>query len=195
VRSELGVGERAPLILHAGRFIEQKNHEGVLEVFERVVLAEPSARLVLLGVGPLLDRVLASIERRKLNRSVTYNGLRDDVVTRVLPASDVFLFPSLNEGFGLAALEANAASVPVVATNIAGLDEAVLSGRTAMLHAISDIEGMAGSVIGFLRDAALASKFGAAGREHAMSYSHEASARKLRELYNDCLDVRLQGST
>lgn len=187
VRRELDLPEEARIILHVGRFIEQKNHAGVLEVFSRVLQKEPRALLVLLGQGPLLEQVQDRITSKGLGPSVRYLGTRADV-PRIMGASDVFLFPSLDEGFGLAALEANAAGLPVVGSKVPGLDEAVIHGETAILHALSDVDGMADSVLRFLGDPAMASRFRRAGRERVeREFSHRVSAQKLRALYRECL--------
>jgi glycosyltransferase EpsF len=187
VRRELGIRPDAPVVLHVGRFIEQKNHRGVLNVFQRVRASVPGAQLVLAGQGPLLDDVRQTVKRRGLERAVHFLGVRQDV-PQLMAASDVFLFPSLDEGFGLAALEANAAGIPVVGSAIPGLDEAVVDGQTAVLCKVDDVNGMAEAVDGFLRDPVLRARFGAAGRRRVeREFSHAASARGLRALYDDCL--------
>lgn len=185
LRAEIGVSVDTPVVLHVGRFIEQKNHAGVLAVFARVREAVPSATLVLAGQGPLRDAILDQIRERGLAPSVRFLGLRGDV-PQLMGASDVFLFPSRDEGFGLAALEANAAGLPVVGTTISGLDEAVVNGETAVLHDLADVAGMAESVVRFLRDRDRAARYGAAGRQRAIrEFSHAAAAAKLRALYAD----------
>lgn len=187
LRRALDIAEDAPVILHVGRFIEQKNHDGVLDVFERVLRTIPNAILVLVGQGPLREAVLARIEKSGLSKHVRFLGVRNDVPALMSVAS-VFLFPSRDEGFGLAALEANAAGLPVVGSAIPGLDEAVVHGETALLHDLSDVDGMARSVADLIRDPARAGALGRAGRERAINeYSHEASARKLRDLYAECI--------
>ena len=176
-----------PVVIHVGRFLEQKNHAGVLAVFERVRAELPAAKLLLLGTGTLLEQVQKMVCAKGLEEHVRYLGLRDDVQA-LMGASDVFLFPSLEEGFGLAALEANAAGIPVVGSDIGGLDEAVVHGETAQLHPVSDLDGMAQSVLHFLRDRSYATQVGMAGRVRAQKhYSHAAAAQKLRTLYAECL--------
>jgi glycosyltransferase EpsF len=190
VREELGLAECAPLVIHAGRFIEQKNHHGLLDVFALVLREVPTAKLLLLGQGPLKDEVLARIERDGLGESVRFLGLREDVA-RLMSASDLCLFPSRDEGFGLGPLEANAAGIPVVGTSIPGLDEAVEDGVTAKLFALDDVRGMARATVQFLQDPALRARFGAAGRDRAeRQFSHAASAQKLLALYRDVLARR-----
>jgi glycosyltransferase involved in cell wall biosynthesis len=193
-RRAQGFGEEDPVLLHVGRFIEQKNHDGLLDVFTRVRAKVPSVKLVLLGQGPLKDRVLARVEREGLSASVRYLGLRDDVPA-LMAASDVFLFPSRDEGFGLAALEANAAGLAVVGSAIEGLDEAVEDGVTARLCAVHDVEAMAAATIALLEDPATRYAMGAAGRARAeREYSHAASARALLNVYREAVNMSAAGN-
>jgi glycosyltransferase involved in cell wall biosynthesis len=84
-------------------------------------------------------------------------GEQLDIVS-VLSAADLFLLPSAQESFGLAALEAMACEVPVVASRVGGLPEVIEDGRTGFLHAPDDLEGMAASGLKLLQDSALHSR-------------------------------------
>jgi glycosyltransferase EpsF len=183
LRNSLGWEVSTPLILHVGRFIEQKNHLGLLSVFQRVLESIPSAKLLLVGLGPLKALVEENIAKRDLASSVRMLGLRDDVPT-LMTKSDVFLFPSLYEGFGLVAVESNAAGLPLVGSSIPGLAEAVQNGKTALLHDVDDIESMAASIVKILSDRHYSQQLASAGREWVeANYSTAASARKLLETY------------
>ena len=84
----------------------------------------------------------------------------------------------------MVALEANAASLPVVGSRIPGLSEAVEDGRTALLHPVTDVQGMADSIIRLLVNPELAHRLGAAGRDRVkQEFSAEAGARRLLNLY------------
>jgi len=187
LRSSLGWAPTAPLIVHAGRFIEQKNHVGIVRIFRRVLLHRPDARLILLGQGPLEQQVIGlagDLIRRGVVRLL---GLREDVPA-LLSAADVLLFPSLDEGFGLVPLEANACGLPVVGTRVPGLDEALIDGENAYLHAVNDETGMAASVLALVANPKEASEMGNRGRSRAEAlYSPRASAELLARVYRDSL--------
>lgn len=188
-RKGFGWPPDTPVAIHVGKFTEQKNHVGLLEVFDRVLKQLPEAKLILIGVGPLKDRVERAIEERGLGEAVIALGARSDAL-ELVSHCDVFLFPSLFEGFGLAALEANAAGLPAVGTRILGLLEAVEDGRTAKLHDVLDTEGMADSVVRILTDHEYARELGNAGRARAEKlFSRARSAERLLELYNECLTM------
>jgi glycosyltransferase involved in cell wall biosynthesis len=187
LRAEFGWDANVRVVVHVGRLIEQKNHLGLLEIFRRVHREEPSSRLLLCGDGPMREAILARITELPCRAAVVYAGLRHDVA-RLLSASDVLLFPSRDEGFGLVALEANAAALPVVGARIDGLDEAVIDGETAVLLPVDDLDGLAQATLRFLRDPDMARMYGSRGRERASrEFSHDASAHRLAEVYRAVL--------
>lgn len=110
-RAELGISEDAPLFCHVGRLVASKNHQFLLDVFSRVVMLRPEARLVLVGGGVLENELRRGAEELGISSHVLFLGVRDDVPS-ILMASDVFIFPSLWEGLGIAAIEAQATGLP-----------------------------------------------------------------------------------
>lgn len=188
-RKALGYSVDTPLVLHVGRFFEQKNHLGLLQIWKRVLARTPKARLLLVGDGLLRAAVERAAENLKLDGSVRFLGVRADV-KEIMGNSDVFLFPSRHEGFGIAALEASGAGLPVVGTNIPGLNEVVADGETGLLHGIEDVEGMAAAVSELLEDKERAHKLGEAGRRRVREhFSATSSAERLLGLYHECLGL------
>jgi len=109
---------------------------------------------------------------------------------------DVFVLPSFYEGFPVVALEANAASLPVIGSRIPGLSEAVEDGRTAVLHPADDIEGMVGSVVKLLEHPESARALGSAGRLRVQQdFSAQAGARRLLETYTECRQAAGSGAS
>ncbi len=115
VRRELGIPEDAKLIGHVGRFDEHKNHAFLLSCFDELCRRDDGWQMVLVGDGPLRRRVMDRSEELNLRSLIADLGVRADV-HRILQAMDVFLFPSLYEGFGIALLEAQAHGLPCVAS-------------------------------------------------------------------------------
>lgn len=101
---------------HVGRFVPQKNHKFLIDVFDRLRAVRPDAVLVLVGDGPLADQVKADLAKRDLEDHVRLLGVRRDV-SRLMAALDVFVFPSIFEGLGIAVIEAQAAGLPVVCSD------------------------------------------------------------------------------
>jgi glycosyltransferase involved in cell wall biosynthesis len=102
----------------------------------------------------------------------------------------LFLFPSLHEGLPVAALEAQAAGLPIVGTQIPSLAAAVENQQTALLHPVQDTEKIVADAIAVLQDDALRVRLGNAGRERiCRSFTSAVSAQNLLRLYRDCLAI------
>lgn len=135
------------ILFHASNFRPVKRPLDLLRILERVLAARP-ARLVLAGDGP--ERGFLEAEVARLNLPVTFTGATRDVVP-LLQASSVFLLPSAEESFGMAALEAMSCGVPVVGSRVGGLVEVVGEEGGVLLPA-GDIEGMSAAVLRVLDD-------------------------------------------
>lgn len=113
VRKEFDIENRF-VIGHVGRFFEPKNHKFIIDIFSEVVKKDPEAVLMLVGGGELDDLVLNQIKEKVnslgLNKNVIFTGVRTDVY-RIMQAFDVFILPSLFEGFPVVMVEAQAAGL------------------------------------------------------------------------------------
>jgi glycosyltransferase involved in cell wall biosynthesis len=106
------------------------------------------------------------------------------LVEEVLVGADLFLLPSETESFGLAALEALACKVPVIATDVGGLPEVVREGENGFLLPVGDVDGMAAAAMKLLEDDSMRREFGEAGRRWAVERFDEASVvRQYRRIY------------
>jgi glycosyltransferase involved in cell wall biosynthesis len=118
VRTELGLPANAFVIGHVGRFNEQKNHNFLLEIAAEVIKYESNMYLLLVGEGA--SRLLVEQKAREMNLSdrVIFTGGRPDVPRLMLGAMDVFVLPSLYEGLGLVLIEAQAAGLPCIFSEV-----------------------------------------------------------------------------
>jgi N-acetyl-alpha-D-glucosaminyl L-malate synthase BshA len=137
-----------PVVMHLSNFRPVKRVTDVIEIFARVRRQMP-AKLVLMGDGP--DRGAAEylVRQKKLGCDVTFLGKQDRVHEKI-GAADLFLLPSQLESFGLAALEAMACEVPVIATNVGGIPEVVTHGEDGYLVEPGDVETAAKHAIEIL---------------------------------------------
>jgi len=101
------------VLLHVGRFNEGKNHKFLIKVFQEYLLIERTAKLFLVGDGPLKNDLIAEVKKLGLSKAIVFVGEYSQV-EKWYSASDVFLFPSLHEAFGLVAIEAQANGLPCV---------------------------------------------------------------------------------
>jgi len=155
------------VIVHISNFRPVKNAQQVVEVFRRLQNGTSNVKLLLVGDGP--DRVPTERKVRELGVSddVRFLG-KQDPVEEILSIADVFLMPSGSETFGLAALEAMACEVPVVASDVGGLPELIVHGETGFLCPLDDLEEFTACTRKLLIDEALHDEMAAAARTRAI---------------------------
>lgn len=161
-------GER--LLGHVSNFRPVKRVLDVLEVFLRVQ-AEVPARLVMIGDGPERSRAEVFCRDHRISDRVLFLGNVPNL-EEVVGSFDLFLLPSETESFGMAALEALASEVPVVASAAGGLPEVVTDGVNGYLLPVGAVAEMASRAIELLSDDALRKRFGRAGRDAAVERFH-----------------------
>jgi L-malate glycosyltransferase len=154
--------EDEKVVVHMSNFRPVKRVEAVVEVFARIA-SRVRARLLLVGDGPDLVKARDRARSLAIEDRVEVLGEQDQVVP-LLSVSDLFLLPSMQESFGLAALEAMACEVPVVASRVGGLSEVIEHGRTGFLHDLEDLDGMADSGVALLTNPELHAAIAAQGR-------------------------------
>ncbi len=140
------------IIIHASNFRKIKRIDNVMDIFKNIHAALPS-KLLMVGDGP--ERPLAEDLTRQygLEADVRFLG-KQEQMEEILAVSDVFLLPSEYESFGLAALEAMAASTVVISTDAGGLNEININGETGYTSPIGDVESMSKNAIALLKDEA-----------------------------------------
>lgn len=155
------------VIVHISNFRPVKNTKQVVEVFQRLQDGTSNVKLLLVGDGP--ERVPTERKARELG---VYNDIRflgkQDPVEEILSIADVFLMPSGSETFGLAALEAMACEVPVVATEVGGLPELIVHGETGFLCPLDDLDEFTEFTRMLLTDDGLHDDMAAAARTRAV---------------------------
>jgi len=161
-------GSPAPVVVHVSNFRALKRTDDVVRIFARV-RADRAARLRLVGDGPEHARALTLARELGVAADVDAMGERDDLPALLADAA-AFLLPSENESFGLAALEALACGVPVVASRVGGVPEVVRDGEVGFLHDVGDVAAMAASTARLLDDPALRARLGRAARAHAEAH-------------------------
>jgi N-acetyl-alpha-D-glucosaminyl L-malate synthase BshA len=157
-------GATDALVMHISNFRPLKRVGTVFEIFRRM-RAHISARLVMIGDGPDRADLERQVSERGFGKVVDFVGEQPDLVPW-LSAADVFLLPSSQESFGMAALEAMACEVPVIASRVGGLPEVIEDGVTGFLCSPDDVEGMAERAVALARDASLRRRIGQAAAEH-----------------------------
>jgi L-malate glycosyltransferase len=166
LRDELAPnGEK--LLTHVSNFRAVKRPIDCIEIFAKVKAEEPKTRLVMVGDGPERSACYYRAEQLGILDDVLFVG-KQGRIADYLGVSDVFLLPSELESFGLAALEAQACEVPVIATRIGGIPEVVSDGESGYLSDVGDVDKMAVDALKIISDTELRDDFGQKGRELAI---------------------------
>jgi len=173
------------ILIHVSNFRPVKRVRDVVRVFAGVRRAVP-ATLVLVGDGPDRDAAQQEADRQGLGDDVRFFG-KVDQVADVLRCGDLFLLPSETESFGLAALEAMACGVPVLASAVGGLPEVVVDGATGFLTPVGAVDEMTERALSILRDPALHARLQAAAAAHALDFAAELVVPRYEALYQDVL--------
>ncbi|WP_310391017.1 N-acetyl-alpha-D-glucosaminyl L-malate synthase BshA [Hymenobacter sp.] len=178
--------EGEKLLVHTSNFRTVKRVEDVLRIFVGVREHMP-AKLLLVGDGP--DRTRMEKLARDLNcqHDLRFLG-KLEAVEEVLSVADLFLMPSENESFGLAALEAMACEVPVVSTNVGGIPELNVHGVTGMLSEVGDVADMVKNALYVLHGDNLP-RFKAAARARAEEFAVDKIVPKYEECYQRAIEA------
>lgn len=160
------IGPDERVLVHVSNFRPVKRVGDAVEAFHRIQSVRP-ARLLLVGDGPERAKVAAKVRALDLSRKVCFLGAMVEFAELIRHA-DLFMLPSETESFGLAALEALASGVPVVAYNVGGLPEVVKDGVTGCLTPAGDVGAMAEAAIDLLADTQRHESFAAAARQDAL---------------------------
>ena len=171
-------------ILSVARQYPRKNTRSLVRAMPRVREAVPDAKLRVVGGGPSLRSLEKQVGRLNLGNAVTLLGEvpGDEAVRREYGAADVFCLPSLQEGFGIAYLEAMAAGLPVVALDVAAAPE-IVGDAGVLLAPPGDEAALADALIHLLKNKALRDKLGRRGIGRAAAFTWRAVAERfIREV-------------
>lgn len=171
--------EGEKILIHVSNFRKVKRVRDVILMYEKVQKEIP-AQLLLVGDGP--DRHNAEQLCRELG---ICNGIRflgkQEAVEELLAISDLFVMPSGSESFGLAALEAMACQVPVISSNVGGIPEINIQGKTGFLSNLGDVDDMAKNALYILQDEERLNQF----RQNAFEQAQKFDLKYILPLYED----------
>jgi L-malate glycosyltransferase len=145
------------ILIHTSNFRKVKRVEDVIYVFQKLYEKTP-CKLLLIGDGPERQGLEELCRKVGLCHEIRFLG-KQDAVEELLAVADLFIIPSENESFGLAALEAMACEVPVISSNAGGLPEVNVHGQTGFLANVGDVDAMARYAWDILRDEKIHKKF------------------------------------
>jgi len=179
------------VLLCLGPLIHRKNPFFLVEAFAEIRRSAPGpVALVWVGAGPLRAELTALVGKLGLERDVVFTGYVPEAEkVPILNLADVFVFPSLLEGFPLAPQEAMSCGKPVVAFRVASLGEMVDDGQSGFLVAKNDRAAFVERVLALLRDRQLLARFGAASAERVdRNFRWDMTVRRVLKVYQEVVD-------
>lgn len=185
-RRRLGLEPDELALVSVANFTAKKDQQGLLVAVSQLVATHPRLRLVLVGSGPLEPSLRSAVDRLQLARHVLFAGSRDDVL-ELLVGFDAFVLNSRFEGLPIALVEAMAAGLPVVATNVGGTPEVVDHGVEGFLVPPGDPGTLAVTLAKLLDDPTLRAEMGARAARRAAGLQLSAAVIHLQGIYDRLL--------
>jgi glycosyltransferase involved in cell wall biosynthesis len=161
-----------------GRFHIQKGLFDLIEIWKRVCKKKPDARLAVVGEGSMMNELVMRIEKEGLSENIVFHGFLDGRKKfEIIQSSSVFVFPSTYESFGMAALEAMACGVPVVAYSLAIFQEIYPKGMIKV--STGDVDSFADAILELLYNVEKKTKIGNDAYELSLEYTWEKTANEI----------------
>ena len=182
-REALGISEAAFVILSAGELNENKNHQIVIKAMAR--LNNPNLHYVIAGEGDKKEHLTALAKSLGVDENLHLIGYRKDL-PRIYRACDVFCFPSIREGLGLAAIEAMMCGLPVVAADNRGTRTFIKNGKNGFLARHDSAEDFAKAIDMLVKDENLRCAMSAECKNSTDDYKIENILQKLKKVYEIC---------
>lgn len=188
----LGVPEGAPLVVQVAALVEHKDPLTFVRAMDVARRRVPSLRALMVGEGPMRERVEREIEERGLDGTVRLTGYRTDADS-LLAAADVATLSSTAEGIGGVLIDALSFGTPVVATRASGFVEVVRHGETGLLVPVGDAGAFGEAVATILLDPAMARRMSDAGPRDATRFSIDNTVEGTLAVYREVLGSRGEG--
>lgn len=176
-RRELGIPNDKPLLLSVGELNKNKNHETVIRA-----IADMDVYYIIAGKGVLQEHLQSIITELRLTERVKLLGYCKDIA-ELNKAADIYVLPSVREGLNVSVMEAMAAGLPCVVSNIRGNSDLISNNQGGFLLAPDDAAGFADKINVLVNDAAARAKMGSINKEKIADFSTEKVEKLMRDIY------------
>jgi N-acetyl-alpha-D-glucosaminyl L-malate synthase BshA len=177
--------EKEKIVIHVSNLRKVKRIEDVIRIFY-LIQKEVNSKLIIVGEGPEWENASLLLKELGISHKVKNLGKVNDLYN-VLCSSDLFLLPSEKESFGLAALEAMAARVPVISSNAGGIPEVNIDGKTGFVLPVGDVENMAKKGIELLQNEKMLTEFKENAKQQAIHFDKKNILPMYEDLYYSIL--------
>ena len=189
IRNNLGLGD-GPVVGIIARLSDVKGHTYLIKAMPAVLKRIPQAQLLIVGEGKMKKDLEKLVEDLKIKKSVFFmpsvENTRD-----VLSVMDLFVMPSLEEGLGLALMEAMSCGLPVIASNIGGIRSLIVHNTNGLLVEPADVDSLSIAISGLLQNTEKAKSLGQAAQIFiSENFSQEKMVLETERVYEECLNVK-----
>ena len=182
IRKEFGIPNDSKIVLSIGELDDNKNHKTVIEAIS--FIKDIDIYYIICGVGPNKERLLQTAKKCGVESKVIFAGYRKDIPD-VIFSSDLFVFPSFHEGLPVALMEAMASGLPIVASNIRGVNDLIQDGVNGYLAKSESAQDFASKLEMLLNNPSRASVFANKSKEIVERYSYSKVYEELKMLYSE----------
>ncbi len=180
VRKEMGFSEDDFVLLSVGELNKNKNNITILKAIKK--LDNPKIKYMMAGNGPLRTQLEEEIEKMGLSNQVRFLGYTREI-GKLHKAADAFCFASIREGLGLAAIEAMHSGLPIITSDVRGINDYSIEGVTGFKSQPLDENGFADAIEKLMKDNSLREKIGRNNIEASIMYGEENVAQILEKIY------------
>jgi phosphatidylinositol alpha-1,6-mannosyltransferase len=187
IRRQIGIDSKL-CVLFVGRLIPRKGLLYLVEAAKQIVKEFSQTTFLIVGEGPLKNHLISYLDKLNLSGNFVFLGdVSESTLPQLYNCADVFVLPSIQEGQGIALLEAQATAKPIVAFDVGGVREAVLDKETGLIMK-PDSGELADAIMKLLASWSLREKMGIKGREFvAEKFSWDVCAHKMLQVYREAL--------
>lgn len=190
IRQELGIPLDATVIMNVARLSEEKDHFTLLKAFSYLKDRFDSLFLVIVGDGPLMGTLKWYASNLEIEKNVTFTGMRRDVPV-LLRCADLFVLSSKSEGISISLLEAMAAGLPVIATDVGGNSQLVIHGKTGLLVSPQSPQRLAEAFLELFHNRSLTKQMGESGFSRVNTgFGMDKMIHQYQEVYDNLLKAR-----
>jgi glycosyltransferase involved in cell wall biosynthesis len=189
IRASLGLGD-GPVIGIIARLSDVKGHKYLIQAMSEVLKKYPAANLLIVGEGKTRKELTARVESLGINKNVFFVSETQDTA-KTLSAMDIFVMPSLQEGLGLALMEAMAEGLAVIGSNIGGIKTLIQDGHNGLLVEPADSSSIAQAILTLLGNPSKRLELGKEAQGYIQNnFSQEKMVLETEKEYLNCLNIK-----
>ena len=187
LRHQLNLDGANPVLLNVGRLVPQKGQKYLLQAMPYILEEFPKSRLLIVGKGFMQDELSILRDKLKIEKQVNFLGKRTDI-KQLLQIADIFVFPSLFEGLGVALLEAAALGKPCIASNVGPVPEIIEDGKSGLLIRPRSPEALAKAIVQLAKNPKKSQSLGHQAQERVLKmFTIDQTIQKLQAVYTKVL--------